>query len=526
MNVKTILIHSAALVALLLSGYQLSAQTRVIPLSEGEMVWGGRIADGSKMPYSAGFCADLKDNGSNQVAPLLLTSNGVYVWCDQPFSFEIKQDGIVITDALAELKVVKAGDTLKDAFMAAEKAFFPANGQTPPVEFFRMPQYNTWIELMYDQNQKGVIDYAKGIRKNGLPAGIIMIDDTWQDDYGKWLFDPAKFPDPKKMIRQLHSMGFKVMLWVCPFVSMDQYQICQEIIAKDGFLKSQDGNPYPVRWWNGTSAVLDLTSEGGRSWFDSQLTRLTEEYGVDGFKLDAGDFDFYPSDAISSIPDAKPWEQCELFVDFSTRYPYNELRAGWKNAGKPIVQRLHDKDHSWSDLAKLIPEMMAESLMGFSFCCPDMVGGGNFATFLSGNIDQDLVVRSAQIHALMPMMQFSLAPWRVLDKNHYKAVLSSVRTREQLLPVIERLTNIAAKTGEPVVAPMEFHYSGQGFAAIVDQFMLGSDIVVAPMVSPGTTRTVVLPEGEWLSDLGETIQGGRTIEIDVPIDRLPYFVKQ
>ena len=82
---------------------------------------------------------------------------------------------------------------------------------------------------MYEQNQEGVLKYAEGILKNGLPPGIIMIDDTWQEDYGKWDFNPARFRDPKAMVDRLHRMGFKVMLWICPFVSMDQYLICQEL---------------------------------------------------------------------------------------------------------------------------------------------------------------------------------------------------------------------------------------------------------------------------------------------------------
>ena len=503
-----------------------SIKAAEIELLPGEKVWGGKIKDGSLMPFAEGFTTDLRNNDSNQTNPLLLTNKGRYVWSDQPFSFRIEADRIVILDAVGKVETVKAGSTLREAFVAASKAHFPSDSKTPPSEFFELPQYNTWIELMYDQNQKGVIEYAKGILKNGLPAGIIMIDDTWQDDYGKWTFDPEKFPNPKKMVKQLHKMGFKVMLWVCPFVSMDQYQICRDIIRREGFLKAKDGEPYPVRWWNGTSAVLDLSSKGGIEWFDEQLTCLVKEHGIDGFKFDAADFVYYPEDAIASSPEVKAWDQCGLFVDFAARYPYNELRAGWKNAGRPIVQRLHDKEHSWTDLYKLIPEMLAEGLMGFSFCCPDMIGGGSFATFLNGKVDQELVVRSAQVHALMPMMQFSLAPWRVLDKRHYKAVLAAVQTRQKMLPLIKELTERAAKCGEPIVAPMEYWYPGNGYENIVDQFCLGSGVIVAPVLTQDKNRTVVLPEGRWISDLGDIYEGGQSIKLYADIERLPYFISK
>ena len=496
-----------------------SQETR-ISLTEGTSVWGGRIKDGSLMPFQAGFQANLSDNRSNQVAPLLLLSDGTYVWSDLPFSFRVEEDAIVID---GKVEVSKAGENLADAYRAAAAAHFPPSGKLPPAEFYRCPQYNTWIELMYDQNQEGVLDYARGILENGLPAGIIMIDDTWQEDYGKWYFHPARFPDPKAMCDQLHEMGFKVMLWICPFVSMDQYQICRRINEFDGFLASPDGSgPYPVRWWNGTSAVLDLSNPASVEWFGGELHRLMEDYGVDGFKFDAGDYDFYPADAIAAGGTVPAWEQCSLFVQLASEYPYNELRAGWRNAGQPIVQRLHDKAHSWEDLGKLIPEMMAESIMGFSFACPDMVGGGSFETFLSGQTDQELVVRSAQVHALMPMMQFSLAPWRVLSASNYQAVLDAVAVREHFLPLIETLFRRAAESGEPIVAPLEYYFPHQGFSAVKDEFMLGEKVLVAPVVTPGTSRTVILPPGEWKADDGTLYQGG-TITIDVPVGRLPYF---
>ena len=509
---------------LLLSILTISCNREVsMDLPEGVSLWGGRIKDGSAMPYAAGFSADLSDNRSNQTAPLLLTSDGRYVWSDSPFIFTVKEGSVSFGSSV---EVVKAGETLADAYRAASAAHFPADGKLPPEEFYRCPQYNTWIELMYNQNQEGVLEYARGILANGLPAGIIMIDDTWQEDYGKWNFHPARFPDPKAMCDQLHRMGFKVMLWICPFVSMDQYQICQEIESVGGFLASPDGSgPYPVRWWNGTSAVLDLSNPKAADWFRGELTRLTDTYGVDGFKFDAADFEYYPADAVAAGGSVPGWEQCSLFVQLAGEYPYNELRAGWRNAGKPIVQRLHDKAHSWEDLAKLIPEMMAESLMGYSFCCPDMVGGGSFETFLRGKTDQKLIVRSAQVHALMPMMQFSLAPWRVLSKENYAAVLKAVALRQSLMPIIEDLYKKAAATGEPIVAPLEFHFPHQGLAAVKDEFMLGDGILVAPMLEAGTSRTVILPSGAWKADDGQIYQGGEHF-IEVPIDRLPYFEKQ
>ena len=489
------------------------------------------------MPFNAGYTFDFyANNEANQIQPLLLGNLGLWVWSEEPFAFEIQQDRILITNNFGEVKHGRSGNTLADARKFASSTFFPSSGEMPDELLFSKPQYNTWIELTYNHNQADIMKYASAILDNGFEPGVFMIDDTWQEDYGKWDFHPGRFPNPKEMIEQLHAMGFKVMLWMCPFVSGDQALIVRELIKDKAFLmqKKQPGDtwetatkPATIPWWNGYSLLLDFTNPAAVKWFNSELDRLVIEFGIDGFKLDAGDMDFYPPDALSKEP-ATPNRHSELYAQFGLRFPLNEYRACWKMAGLPIAQRLHDKLHEWSDVQKLIPHMLNIGLIGYTFSCPDMIGGGEYKSFLDNpDIDQELVVRSAQIHALMPMMQFSVAPWRVLDKQHLDAVKKSVEIRSLFAPKILELARQSAKTGEPIVNYMDYCYPGNGYEQIKDQFMLGTDLLVAPIVEKGKTkRTVILPKGEWIADDGKTYQGGKSYLIDVALDRIPYFELQ
>ena len=119
----------------------------------------------------------------------------------------------------------------------------------------------------------------------------------------------------------------------------------------------------------------------------------------------------------------KPNVHAELFAKIGLAYPLNEYRATWKMGGQPLAQRLRDKGHTWDDLQLLIPNLLLQGIMGYPFTCPDMIGGGEMGSFINlKDINQDLIVRSAQVHALMPMMQFSVAPWRILDKPHSEAI--------------------------------------------------------------------------------------------------------
>ncbi len=496
-----------------------------INVDQNTFWWAGIINDGNKMPFTKPYQADYNSNYGNQVQPLMLSSSGEVTWSEQPYKIDYTANKINIRGKSVTFQYHKAGECLKDAYHYASDTYFPPSGKMPDQLLFTSPQYNTWIELLFNQNQNDIMLYAKNIIKNGLPPGVLMIDDNWQEDYGKWNFHKGRFSDPKQMIDSLHTMGFKVMLWVCPFVSPD-CDVYRILADKKFFVTDQTGQPAIVRWWDGASALLDFTNPDAATWFKSQLTKLTKEYGVDGFKLDAGDFEFYYN--VSSFkPNATPADHAEAYGKIGLDYPLNEYRAMWKLGGQPLGERLRDKEHGFASLQLLIPNMLVEGLMGYYFSCPDMIGGGEVSSFDDKNqFDQESVVRSAQCHALMPMMQFSVAPWRVLDKEHFDAVKRAVGIREKFKAYILELAQKAAKTGEPIMKPMEFNYPNKGYATIIDQFMLGDNVLVAPVLIKGAiSRKVVIPEGIWKSFDGQTIKGPKTIEVKVQLNDLPYFEK-
>lgn len=507
-------------------GQQNDSVRLTVPVADGEYWWIGIINHGAMMPLTHGYEANLHANlYGNQAQPLLLSSNGNLVWSETAFSIMRDSNAIVLTKASGNFVRKKSGNSLKEAYQYASANFFPPSGAVPDTMLFTNPQYNTWIELLYDQNQADVLKYAKAIIDNGFPPGVIMIDDNWQEDYGTWKFHPGKFSDPSAMMDTLHQWGFKVMLWVCPFVSPDS-ETFRKLQAGDLLLREQDGYPKMVKWWNGSSALLDFTDTAAVNWFNGELQYLQEKYKVDGFKFDAGDAEYYVD--VIADKNIQPNEHAELFAKIGLSYPLNEYRATWKMGGQPLAQRLRDKGHTWEDLQLLIPNLLLQGIMGYPFTCPDMIGGGEMGSFTNlKNINQDLIVRSAQCHALMPMMQFSVAPWRILDKPHFDAIKKAVVTRSKYTALINELASRAAVTGEPIVRMMEYEFPHQNFEKVTDQFMLGDKILVAPVISAGNSRNVILPKGRWMDVIhGKTISGPRTIQINAALDELPIFIRR
>jgi alpha-glucosidase len=353
-----------------------------------------------------------------------------------------------------------------------------------------------------------------------------MIDDNWQDRYGTWNFDCEKFSDPKGMIQKLHAMGFKVMLWVVPFISSDS-PIYRKLAEKKMLIFSdrEKTKPASIEWWNGVSALVDLSNPEGEKWFKDQLNNLVAAYGVDGFKLDAGDPERYVG--TYSYKDFDPNEHCEAYARLGLDYQLNELRACWKMAGQPLVQRLRDKSHIWSDVQVLIPDMIGLGLIGHQFGCPDMIGGGESTSFQDTSVlEEELIVRSAQVSALMPMMQFSVAPWRVLGKENLAICKNLANLHYEMGNEILALAKESAMSGEPMVRNLEYEYPGKGYEEIKDQFLLGNKIMVAPVVEKGQrSREVIFPEGKWQGDDGSMVTGPAKLKIKVPLERLPWYRK-
>ena len=495
---------------------------------ENEYWYGGIVHIGKKLPLSekSDITIDLisgKD-ASDQYSPLFISNKGRYIHSEKPFVITFR-NGEIHIEGIGEITVADGFETLKGAALAAAKKYFRLCGKIPNEEFFRVPQYNTWIELLYNQNEKDILNYAKSLTDEGMKSGILMIDEGWAPDYGDFDFCRRKFDDPKGMVKKLHDMGFKVMMWVTPHISPDS-GCFRELRDTDFLVHDAEGKIAIREWWNGFSCILDLSNPKACDWFREKLNGVMERYGVDGFKFDAGGAYLYRSDDKTAVVQ----ETCEhtlSFDRFCSDFEYNELRSVWNCGGEPIVCRLQDKLHIWGEngLASLIPNMLTQGIDGYFYGCPDMVGGGDIGSFVGSavSLDEELYLRWLEASILCPMMQFSISPKRILSAEGFKKAMEITNMRADYADTIIELAKNASVTGEPIMRYMEYEFPNSGMADITDQFMLGEDILVAPVMEKGALkRKVALPAGKW-EFYGDILDGGDTVEVDAPIGRLPIF---
>lgn len=514
-----------------------------IEILQGEYFWGGSTSFGTDMPVGAEsteYSRDFRNDPQNQMTPVFLSNKGRYIWIGETFKVWI-EDGCLCIDTQGGIEVEEAGDCLRDAYIAAMKKHFPFSGKALPREFFETAQYNTWMEFTYNPTQEGVIKYAREIIEHGFEPGILIIDEGWHGRYGQWKFDLYKFPNPKEMIAQLHEMGFIVMLWVTPLVTpdgqeftMDTHEYFNPESWDKLFLRNKEGEPALIKWWNGYSAILDFRKKTDWDYLDEKLQYLMSEYGVDGFKFDGGPYEMYTAKAISNgtpRDDTNPREMNIAWNEFGIRYKFHEYKDTFMGGGRATIQRLCDRRHRWDDdgINTIIPCSIMQGLEGYPFICPDMIGGGEWSySKLPGfEIDEELFVRMAQASALCPMMQFSWAPWRALSTEAYELVAEAAALHKRMAGEIVELVSSSEKSGEPILRCMEYNYPNSGYEKITDEFMLGTDILVCPVIKKNQLeKDITLPAGRWKTEDGTVYEGGRVMRMNTPLEKLLWFRKE
>ena len=502
---------------------------------QGESWWGISNTDGYLQPFVDYEEFDLANHSRlGHTVPFLVSSKGRYVWCDSPFTVSCKDGVFSLVSCGEPIQVVQAGSNLKEAYMAACRKHFPFDGTTPPEEFFRLPQFNNWVESTFlGINQQSAETYVRAIGENGFPCGVLMIDGGWLVQHGTMRFNPETFPDGRGLFDLIRSEGYKSLLWISPYISGDNRGAYLDYRLSGGrkmplLVESTEypGEECVVHWWSGKSVSLDLTNPLGTEAFIAQLKECQDLYGIDGFKFDGGEAEYFRGKG-KFFNGGTAADYSHAYGQVTRSFPYHESRVGYRNAGNPMIVRLMDVPHDWDKLPDVLYNIQVSGLMGLPYTVGDMIGGGLVTHIPDGEgYSNKYMVRSCQLQTLMPMMQFSMAPWRVLSEKECDICRNMAELHVSFGDYIMEQVRHASQTGEPIVRMMDYEFPGQGYDRKMPQFMLGPDYLVAPVLSEDDCVTVELPEGKWLDDQGEIFEGPQVLHLhDVQLERLPYYKK-
>jgi alpha-glucosidase len=409
--------------------------------------------------------------------------------------------------------------------------------------------------------EKRVREIAEGFRKNRIPADVIYLDIDYMDEYRVFTWDKKRFPDPAKMIGDLKADGFRTVLIIDPGLKVDEnYEVYKDGKQRNVFVKNPDGSILVRNVWPKESAFPDFTLPAAREWFGAQYKKHLEE-GIAGFWNDMNEPGVFATEKTErpeilhhpekTFPLDTPHAGDGL-KDTHLRYhnvygmqmtratfegvrklapekrPFVLTRAGFAGVQRYSAVWTGDNYAGWEHLALTIPMLANMSVSGVPFVGADV---GGFNDMPSG----ELYARWLQAAALTPFFRSHSVGW-VGNKEPWEygeeftgINRATVELRYQFLPYLYTLFREHERSGAPVMRPLWYEYPGDKQTYLIsDEFMVGSDVLVAPVVKEGmTTRGIYLPVGaEWVDWwTGEKLESGKMHYLKTPLDRLPIFVR-
>jgi alpha-D-xyloside xylohydrolase len=393
----------------------------------------------------------------------------------------------------------------------------------------------TWISSGFTpDNQEEVLARARTIRQRGIPCDVMHVDAFWMPHqyWSDLRWDPELFPDPKAMLAELAALGFRTCLWLNPYVSRES-PVFGEAAANGYFLGTADGTVYEVDVWHTYKppcGIVDFTNPAATAWFQALLRDLLEQ-GVSAFKTDFGEG--VPVDAVAANGmrgDALHNVYALLFNDavaeVTREVNGHEVlwaRASFTGGQRHCAQWAGDTNATFPSMASTLRGGLSYAMCGVPYWSHD-VGG------FTGEPSRELFVRSAQFGALSPLMRFHgnspRLPW-AYGAAVEGAVVDAIRLRYRLMPYLYSACVEAAETGPPVMRPLVMVAPDEPATWSADlEYLLGPDLLVAPMVTPEGRRYVYLPDGTWIDYwTGEVHAGGRHVVVTKPLEQIPLFVR-
>lgn len=397
-------------------------------------------------------------------------------------------------------------------------------------------------------SQDEVLELARMFREKQIPCDVIYLDIHYMEGYRVFTFDPVRFPDPKAMIAELKQMGIRIVPIVDPGVKVDMnYEVFKQGTAEGYFCLNADGVPFVGPVWPGQSVFPDFTEDQVSQWW-GDLHQFYTEMGIEGAWNDMNEPAVFNESKTMDVDtlhrnNGKPVTHGEVhnlygllmskatFEGLSRHLdgnrPFVLTRAGYAGIQRYAAVWTGDNRSFWEHMALAMPMVLNLGMSGVSFAGPDI---GGFAHHCSG----ELLARWTQMGALFPycrnhseLRSIRQEPWS-FGPDIEAICREYISLRYRLMPLIYSVFRESAQTGLPVIRPLVLEYPDDANVAnLCDQFLLGDQLLVAPIYRPGTDhRAVYLPAGVWYDYwTGERLEGGRHVLAHAPLEKMPIYVK-
>ena len=401
------------------------------------------------------------------------------------------------------------------------------------------------------KTQEELLAVAKRFRQEEFPCDVLYLDIHYMDEYRVFSIDKEVFPDFVETIRQVHKMGFEVIVIVDPGVKVEKNGGVGLKGAKaEYFIQDpRTGRPYIGVVWPGKSVFPDFLQQKVRDWWGS-LHKAFVDAGIRGIWNDMNEIaDFstrsktVPKRLIHKTDEGEELSQAVMHNQYA-HYEAMATQAGMRKLLKnqrPFVlsraacagtQRLAaiwtgDNTSTWEHMEMSIPMFLNLGLSGFSLVGSD-VGG------YAGNPSAEMMIRWMQLGAFTPLFRNHAAvgtrhqePW-CFGAEALQAMKQATELRYRLRTYTYSALWQSHQQGIPIMRPLFFlDQTDANLYHINDQFLYGDHLMVCPVLRPGQhQRMVVFPRGEWVDFFtGERHDGGKAKVVQAGLGQIPIFVR-
>jgi len=400
--------------------------------------------------------------------------------------------------------------------------------------------FGVWMSRCQYENRKQVDEVIDRLRKEEIPCDVIHLDPMWMNthyyhaigvDACDFVRNDIGYPDQPAMFAEFLSKGFNTCLWINPYIP-EGSNVYEEAKKNGYLLLSTDGTIARLEHGNPVGMV-DFTNPDAKEWWKGYLVKLLRD-GASVLKPDYGDR--IPETALfHNGRTGKEMHNMYLHLYSETAYEAAKEVYGtgivWRRSGYIGSQRYPgtwagDTQIHWSGMRCCLRGGLSASCTGESFWSHD-IGG-----FVGPQPDEELYSRWAQFGLLSPLSRFHgttpREPWH-FGETALKVVRHYAQLRYQLLPYWFAVAHESVTSGIPIMRHMALEFPNEPNVHTLDeQFMIGPDILVAPILVEGArTKTIYFPHGIWygLEDTSVRIDGGRFVTVDAPLERIPIFVR-
>ncbi len=412
---------------------------------------------------------------------------------------------ILVPSKSAEIFIIK-GKTIKEII----KNFTNLTGKP-----FKIPDWalgHSISRYSYFPQDK-VIEVLKEYKKNTI-VDTIYLDIDYMNKNKIFEWSKENFPNPKKMIDEIHKMKTKVITIVDPAIVLDQNdKIFLEGLGK--YCENDKNQIYAANMWAGQCVFPDFLNKETRKWWANRIKKWISDYGIDGIWLDMNEpAVFTPNktfneSVLHKIDDKTRIKHDEVhnsYAYFEAMGTYNAMKNGFilSRAGYAGIQKYAaiwsgDSVSSWEDMKIQIPLLLSLSISGISYVGCDI---GGFV----GRSDSELLARYYQMAAFFPIFRNHKDKngndqeiYNVEDKQKER-IVQAIKTRYLFMDYIKMLAKDAHEKGNPIIRPLCYEFEDdENTYKIDDEYLLGEYILYAPILDKGkNNRTVYLPKDKWL----------------------------